>query len=72
MLEGSSVTMLDTTLNMVTTFTRRCPEGGEDGDHVGYHGRAALRIVLVTVPRVGRSCEHFPDGFDVHLLLRCG
>ena len=31
-------------------------------------GRAALRIVLVTVPRVSRSCEHFLDGFDLHLL----
>ena len=31
-------------------------------------GCAALRIVLVTVPRVSRSCEHFPDGFDLHLL----
>ena len=31
-------------------------------------GRAALRIVLVTVPRVNRSCENFPDGFDLHLL----
>ena len=31
-------------------------------------GRAALRIVLVTVPRVSRSCEIFPDGFDLHLL----
>ena len=28
----------------------------------------ALRIVLVTVLRVSRSCEHFPDGFDLHLL----
>ena len=27
-------------------------------------GCAALHIVLVTVPRVSRSCEHFPDGFD--------
>ena len=27
----------------------------------------ALRIVLLTVPRVGRSCELFPDGFDLHL-----
>ena len=33
-------------------------------------GCAALRIVLVTVPRVSRSCEHFPDGFDLHLLLQ--
>ena len=33
-------------------------------------GCAALRIVLITVPCVSRSCEHFPDGFDVHLLLR--
>jgi len=24
--------------------------------------------VLVTVPRVRRSCEHFPDGIDLHLL----
>ena len=31
-------------------------------------GCAALRVVLVTVPRVSRSCEHFPDGFDPHLL----
>ena len=31
-------------------------------------GCAALRIVLVTVPRVSRSCENFPDGFDLHLL----
>ena len=31
-------------------------------------GCAALRIVLVTVPRVSRSCDHFPDGFDLHLL----
>ena len=30
--------------------------------------RVALRIVLVTVPHVSRSCEHFPDGFDLHLL----
>ena len=33
-------------------------------------GCAALRIVLVTVPRVSRACEHFPDGFDLHLLQR--
>jgi len=24
--------------------------------------------VAHTVPRVGRSCERFPDGFEVHLL----
>jgi len=30
-------------------------------------GCAALRIVLGTVPCVGRSYEHFPDGFDLHL-----
>ena len=29
---------------------------------------AALRIVLATVPYVSRSCEHFPDEFDLHLL----
>ena len=27
-----------------------------------------LRIVPHTVPRVGRSHEHFPDGFELHLL----
>ena len=31
-----------------------------------------LRIVPHTVPRVGRSYEHFPDGFEVHLLLGWG
>ena len=31
-------------------------------------GRAAPRIALVTVHRVSRSCEHFPDGSDLHLL----
>jgi hypothetical protein len=30
---------------------------------VHLEGCAALRIVLVTVPRVSRSCEHFSDGF---------
>jgi len=29
------------------------------------HGRAALCIVVLTVPCVSRSCEHFPDGFDL-------
>ena len=33
---------------------------------------AALRIVLVTVPRVSRSCENFPDGIDLHLLHPSG
>jgi hypothetical protein len=33
---------------------------------------AALRIVLVNVPRVSRSCEHSPDGFDLHILARAG
>ena len=27
-----------------------------------------LRIVPPNVPRVGRSDEHFPDGFELHLL----
>ena len=31
-------------------------------------GLAALCVVLVAVPRVGRSCKHFPDGLDLHLL----
>ena len=30
---------------------------------------AALRIVLVAVPRVSRSCEHFPDGFDAQQVI---
>ena len=34
-------------------------------------GCAALRIVLVTVPRTSRSCEHFPDGFRTRALTRC-
>ena len=31
-------------------------------------GCAALRILLVAVPRVRHSFEHFSDGFDLHLL----
>ena len=31
-------------------------------------GFAALRIVLVTVPGVSRSCDHCLDGFNLHLL----
>ena len=31
-----------------------------------------LRIVPHTVPRVGRSYEHFPDGFELHLLHPLG
>ena len=37
--------------------------------HLG--GCAALGIVLVTVTRVSRSCERFPDEFDLHLLPPC-
>ena len=38
--------------------------------HLAYpEGCAALRILLFPVPRVCRSCEHFPDGFDLQLLL---
>jgi len=29
-----------------------------------------LRIVPHTVPNIGRSYEHFPDGFELHLLPR--
>ena len=32
------------------------------------HRTLHIRIVLVTVARVSRSCEHFPDRFDLHLL----
>ena len=30
---------------------------------------AVLRIVLVALPHLSRSCEHFPNGFDLHLIL---
>ena len=47
----------------------RFPEIGialPDDQHLAHLGEdAALRIVLVTVPCVIRSCEYFPDGFDV-------
>ena len=33
---------------------------------------AVLRIVLLTVPRASRSCEIFPDVFDVHHLRERG
>ena len=37
--------------------------------HIAHpEGCAALRIVIVTVPRVSRSCGHFPDEFDLNLL----
>ena len=29
-----------------------------------------MRILLVNVSLVGRSYEHFPDGFEFHLLRR--
>ena len=29
-----------------------------------------MRIVVITVPYVSRSCEHFLDGFDFHLLVQ--
>ena len=31
-------------------------------------GCAALRSVLVAVPRVSRFCKRFPDEFELHLL----
>jgi len=34
--------------------------------------RTCLRIVPHSVPRVSHSCELFPDGFDLHLLLPTG
>ena len=43
-------------------------QAGKHGLGFGSEGCVALRIVLVTVPHVSRSCEHFPDGFDLHLL----
>ena len=32
-------------------------------------GCAASRLVLITVPCASRSREHFPNWFDLHLLL---
>ena len=38
--------------------------GGNQGQNRTLHiQKKVLPIVLVTVPRVSRSCEHFPDGF---------
>ena len=33
--------------------------------------RGALHTVLITVPRVSRSCGRFADGFDLHLPQLC-
>ena len=33
-----------------------------------YCQTTSVSIVPHTVPRVGRSYEHFPDGFELHLL----
>ena len=62
----------------VSTLPHRCPRDWyfiakqpAPVPHLAHpEGCAALRIWLVTVPRVSRSCEHFPDGFDLHLLLK--
>ena len=56
---------------VITKFSR---SGGQErlvapAPHLAHpEGCAALRIVLGTVLRVSRSCEHFLDGFDLHLL----
>jgi hypothetical protein len=45
------------------------PEQPAPAPHLAHpDGCAALRVVLLTVPRVSRACEHFPNGFDLHLL----
>ena len=33
-------------------------------------GFAALHMVLITMPRVCRSCEHFPNGLDLEGKIR--
>ena len=44
-------------------------EQAAPASHLTYlEGCSALRLVLITVPRVCHSYEHFPDGFDLHLL----
>ena len=66
----------ETLLNRWTRFQRRMErdwyniaEQPAPAPHLTHpEGCAALRIVLVTEPRDSRSCEHFPDGFDLHLL----
>jgi len=44
--------------------------GGEDEEALNKEAHHITDVVLVTVPRASRSCEHFPDGFDLHLLQR--
>ena len=46
-----------------------CAEQPAPAPHLAHpEGCDALRILLVTVPRVSRACQYFPDGFDLHLL----
>ena len=59
-------------LDLVAMLDLQLREGGWGGWlFVAKHPASAphmLRNVPHTVPRVGRSYEHFPDGFEFHLL----
>ena len=57
--------------NEATTDRYFIAEQPAPAPHLAYpKGCAALHIVIDTVPRVSRSCEHFSNGFDLHLLQR--
>ena len=53
---------------LVVPDKSRCWRAGQKSSTPPFEGCAALRVVLVTVPRASRSYENFPDGFDLHLL----
>ena len=60
---GSGFRTSDLALKERPFFKKNVAEQSAPAPHRAHpEGCAALRIVLVTVPRVSRSCEHFPDG----------
>ena len=64
--------------SLAPAASRTCVASQRDWYFIAKQSASAphmLRIVPHTVPRVGRSYQHFPDGFELHLLtegLRCG
>ena len=55
-------TMIGLVLASVARYWYSVAEQPAPTPHLAHpKGCAALRIVLVTVPRISRSCEHFPD-----------
>jgi len=56
--------------HLLRVDSRRCliTEQSAPAPHIAHpEGCVSLRILLVPVPRVRSSREHFPDGFDLHL-----